>query len=301
MINKEEISKSVLSMFYLLLLIILSWWFLAFVQVPSYSAEWISTLQRVCFGTGENGLPASYGWMMLIGVPLTLLACLLIVWKQEFLKVFHHLKKKNSLKALTLLIILLFFGESLWITQKIRFALQVPKQPTDFTFDGSLPENYPISNQVAHDFELLDQNGQTLSLKKLQGRLIYLSFAYAHCETICPAIVQQVQAAYEKTLELSPILIIVTLDPWRDTPSSLPKLAQKWKLKPDQYVVSGPIETVLSVLEAYHMPINRDNNTGDISHPSLVYIIGKDGLIKYVLNNASTKMISDAAIKSERL
>jgi cytochrome oxidase Cu insertion factor (SCO1/SenC/PrrC family) len=48
-------------------------------------------------------------------------------------------------------------------------------------------------------------------------------------------------------------------------------------------VLSGAPEVVERVLNAWRIPRARNERTGALSHPSLVYVIGPDGRIAYVV------------------
>jgi cytochrome oxidase Cu insertion factor (SCO1/SenC/PrrC family) len=80
-----------------------------------------------------------------------------------------------------------------------------------------------------------------------------------------------------------PALLVVTLDPWRDTPGRLPTIASTWKLEGDAHVLSGPPDDVERVLSAWRVPRTRNLKTGDIAHPSIVYVVNAQGRITYVV------------------
>ena len=128
-----------------------------------------------------------------------------------------------------------------------------------------------------------------------------LTFAFAHCETICPTVVQTARAALDITAGVAPALWIVTLDPWRDTPGALPGLAARWQLDGDKMrVLSADVDTVLGVLDAYHVPHQRNLQTGDITHPALVYIMDATGRIAYAFNNPSRAWLVEAVRRLAR-
>jgi protein SCO1/2 len=135
--------------------------------------------------------------------------------------------------------------------------------------------------------ELIDQAGRNVTLEMFRGRPVLVTFAYAHCETVCPAVVADVLTVAARVPDARPAVVIVTLDPWRDTPSRLPAIAAAWRahfdLRGDVRVLSGTPDIVERVLNAWRIPRVRNERTGDISHPSLVYVIGGDGRIAYVV------------------
>ena len=52
------------------------------------------------------------------------------------------------------------------------------------------------------------------------------------------------------------------------------------------HVLSGVPDSVERVLNAWRVPRARNERTGDLSHPSVVYVIGADGRIAYVVSGS---------------
>jgi cytochrome oxidase Cu insertion factor (SCO1/SenC/PrrC family) len=101
---------------------------------------------------------------------------------------------------------------------------------------------------------------------------------------VCPLVVADVMKARRQLGSDPPRVLIVTLDPWRDTPSRLASIAKQWGLDGDAHVLSGAPEEVERTLNGWRVPRVRNQQTGDISHPSIVYVIGADGRIAYVVS-----------------
>ena len=78
---------------------------------------------------------------------------------------------------------------------------------------------------------------------------LLLTFAFAHCETVCPLLVTDVVTARRRLAGDSATALIVTLDPYRDVPARLPSIARRWGLGPEERVLSGPVAEVERVLE----------------------------------------------------
>jgi cytochrome oxidase Cu insertion factor (SCO1/SenC/PrrC family) len=89
-----------------------------------------------------------------------------------------------------------------------------------------------------------------------------------------------------------PPVLIVTLDPWRDTPSRLESIASSWRLDADAHVLSGPPDAVERTLNAWRVPRTRNQRTGDISHPSIVYIVNAEGRITYVVPGGAEAIVA---------
>jgi cytochrome oxidase Cu insertion factor (SCO1/SenC/PrrC family) len=148
------------------------------------------------------------------------------------------------------------------------------------------PASYPRLDRAAPPLVLTAQSGDGLDIGALRGRPVLVTFAFAHCETVCPVVVQhtlQAQAALPEALR--PVVLVVTLDPWRDTPGRLGAMAAAWGLPAsDAHVLSGTVPEVEAVLDAWEMPRFRDEVTGTVTHPALVYVLDRTGRIAFASN-----------------
>jgi cytochrome oxidase Cu insertion factor (SCO1/SenC/PrrC family) len=85
-----------------------------------------------------------------------------------------------------------------------------------------------------------------------------VTFAFGHCEDICPIIVDHAtRARRDEGAEQVPLLV-VTLDPWRDTPDRLPSIAQLWELAADDRILSGSVDEVNAALDRWGVARVRD-------------------------------------------
>jgi cytochrome oxidase Cu insertion factor (SCO1/SenC/PrrC family) len=84
-----------------------------------------------------------------------------------------------------------------------------------------------------------------------------------------------------------PRVVLLTLDPWRDTPSRLPHLAREWKLGSDASVLSGSVEEVNAALDRWGVVRERDPSTGELAHPPLVYVLDASGRIAFAASGGA--------------
>ncbi len=266
------------------------WWGAAFYPA---AGEALPRFQSVCFGIQSGGLPETYGWINLIGGPLLLLSFLLLSWGDEIPSSFRYLIRTSFGKSVAVLIVICFALEAVWVA--LRIADLKASQWVETGFDPSLtlPDSYPRSSKDAPPFELVDQMGGVVNLGSFQGRPFLLTFAFAHCQTICPMIIKNATSALDQAGS-GASLVVVTLDPWRDTPATLPHLARDWELPGAVHLLSGKVEDVNAMLDAYKVPHERDEKSGNITHPALVYVIDGEGKIAYSFNNPSPTWMADA-------
>ena len=71
----------------------------------------------------------------------------------------------------------------------------------------------------APDFSLRDQNGQTVTMSQLQGKVVALTFLYTRCPDVCPTTLAELKALKDQLGEDGKRLqvLFVTVDPERDT------------------------------------------------------------------------------------
>jgi cytochrome oxidase Cu insertion factor (SCO1/SenC/PrrC family) len=277
------------------LAITMMWWGLAFAPLPATPPAWLVVAREVCFGATPNGLPEGYGWLTLYGGPGSMLGFLLVVWGRQLRDNFQTLRGMRSGRAAIVILAIIPLLGALWVGQRVVTATKVSAAFGPPSHNTPLPPHYPRLEQPAPRFSLIDQHGRVTSLSERRGDVTILTFAFAHCSTICTTTVQTARAALDETAGIAPGLWVITLDPWRDTAGALPGLASKWRLDSDKMrVLSGDVDAVLAALDAYNVPHQRNARSGDITHPPLVYIIDADGRIAYAFNNPSRSWLVEA-------
>lgn len=266
-------------------------WWLAFFQSPTAAAtkDWLARLQVVCFGSMENGLPNGGGWILLIAAPLSFVAALIVMSGTD-------LKSELQRSRKILFALLLLVGwETVWVGTRIKAALEISQANFSPTFNGELPETYPRGTIAAPDFSLVNQNGETVSLTALRGKTVLLTFAFAHCRTICPALIETGRAALDKLPAEQTVLLIITLDPQRDTPGALPELAKHWQLPKNAFALSGAPDAVEQTIKHFNMLAARNQANGDITHAAMFYLVSPDGILAYTFTNPSPDWLVQAA------
>lgn len=279
----------------LLLLASMMMWLLAFWHLPSEAPEWLLRTRAVCFGINGNGLPDFSGWIMLVGAPLLFFSTLYIAYGGEL---FSSIRSSSVLKVVLFFVMTLAAFEGVWAGKRFIEGYKISSVQYENIEAEALPAHYPRGSEKAPWLPLVNQHGKSIKPNDLPPHPVLLTFAFAHCQTICPAVVSTTTAAIREFSEEEVSLMIVTLDPWRDTPQSLPSLASKWKLPENANVLSGDIETVQKFIESYKLPTSRDMKTGDITHPGMVYIIDTNGALRFTFNNPSRQWLVDALKES---
>lgn len=274
-----------------LLVITIAWWALALWPVEGVPPAWLERARAVCFNAGPSGLPDASGWLLLVGQPIGMLAVLMVIAGDA---VRAGLRRAFASPAG-------LFGvavaSGLIAAGVVLAAVRVAGAPRDAEWlaraSERVPATYPrLDRPLPEVAGLVDQRGDVFDWERVAGRPALLTFGFGHCATVCPMTVmnaRQVQDRFRaEGQELA--LVVITLDPWRDTPARLPALARQFHLGPvvegddtrtESYLLSGPVEAVNAALDALQVARERVVDTGDIVHPALVYLLDGKGTIVY--------------------
>lgn len=279
-------------MLVLWLLATLGWWAFAFMPLPSSPPEWLTAAREACFGSMPAGLPEASGFILLALGPASFLIAIGAIWGTEIRASVAHVARGRLGRCVLVAVAVTLLLEGTWVVGKVRAARAAATWTRATSDDGALPPAYPRQATPAPDFALVDEHGAPVSLARFRGRPVVLTFLYAHCETMCPLIVDTLKHAVPGAVPSE--VLVVTLDPWRDTPSTLPAMARNWELPENFHVLSAPrVGEVLKVVEAYGVPFERDEKSGEITHPGLVFLIGPDGRLGYTFNNPPPSWIRE--------
>jgi len=266
-----------------------AWWTLALWSVPG-APDWLERTRAVCFNITETGLPDAKGWLLLVGQPPAMLAMLMVGWGSDVRASLARLLASTGGRLAALTVASgVFLGLSLAATRVLDARLP----EVAWGVDEPAPETYPRLDRTWPATDgLVGPSGAPFDLSALEGRPALVTFAFGHCRTICPAVVHQARAT-RLELEEEWSIVVFTLDPWRDTQTRLPRLVEQFSLDPSRdFVVSGSIEDVNRALDAWGMPRERDQQSGDITHPGIVYVVESDGTIAYGSTGGVAQMVS---------
>ena len=257
MIRREHAPLAALAA---ILVITAAWWALALWPLPADTPAWLEQARLACFGSRRDTLPSPAGWLLLIGEPVALTAMLVIVWPRT---------RRHAIALMAPAAVVAVAA----VTMRVGSLQGEP-------FDPVASDPAPVRlDREAPPLALTDQHGRRVTLEDFRGRTVLVVFAFAHCATVCPVIVHD---AVEATRAVAgSVLLIVTLDPWRDTPARLPAIAQRWALGPSAHVLSGAPAEVEQVIDAWEYPRRRDPSTGDLTHATFVYIVDRAGRLAW--------------------
>jgi cytochrome oxidase Cu insertion factor (SCO1/SenC/PrrC family) len=255
-----------------ILVITAAWWALALWPLDPTAPQWLLRTREVCFGATHSGLPHAGGWLLLIGEPIGLLGVLAVVWGDDLREGFRRVQSSLVGRLIVLAVVVAVMSGLFASVRRVAAASGGGGEPFALNAELSARGTAPASALA-----LLDQHGQWLSLEQFRGRWVLVTFAFGHCEDICPVIVEHARRARADEGASEIPILVVSLDPWRDTPDRLAAIAAAWQLDAEDRVLSGSIADVNAALDRWRIARERDPNTGMIAHGSTIVLVDPAG------------------------
>jgi protein SCO1 len=138
----------------------------------------------------------------------------------------------------------------------------------------------PAIAAVGGPFQLLDQDGKSVSDADMKGRPFLVFFGYTHCPDVCPTtLFEMSQMLHALGPDAGRIgALFITVDPERDTPAVLKDYLGSFD--PHLRGLTGDPAAVDAALKAYRVyakkvPIKDGDYTMD--HTAVVYLMDKNG------------------------
>lgn len=227
-----------------------------------------------CFGT--EGTSESASWQMAVATAFELLSLSAIitwVWSRQLRAQWVESKRAFIPWLASAGVVVVVLGA-------VLFAVGAPT-PGELAF----PARELRTQVAAPELALTNQDGQPVSLRELEGRVVVVTAVYASCGTACPKILGQVKRVMGKLSEeqrAGVTVLGVTLDPEHDSPEMLTMMAKGQKVMAPQYqLLTGTPELVNRALDAMQVARSRNPTTGMIDHQNLYLMIDRQQRVAY--------------------
>jgi len=133
------------------------------------------------------------------------------------------------------------------------------------------------------DVPLTDQNGVTQRFPALRGKVRIISMFYANCPYVCPMIIntiKQTENALTEAQRAQTGVLLISLDPERDTPEELKKVETTRHLDGSRWMLvrtpAGDVRKLAALLGIQYRALeNRDFN-----HSTAIILLDADGRIR---------------------
>ncbi|ACT47968.1 SCO family protein [Methylotenera mobilis] len=136
-------------------------------------------------------------------------------------------------------------------------------------------------------------NGTTFQLSALGGKPTVVAMVYTSCQYVCPLTVQNIKRI-ERSLSAAQAtnanFALFSLDPERDTPAKLAEFAKLHGINTPSWTLAqgsaGSIRKLAVTLGVKYKKVE----SGDYEHDATIFILDKDGVVKYQADAMSKNM-----------
>jgi cytochrome oxidase Cu insertion factor (SCO1/SenC/PrrC family) len=144
----------------------------------------------------------------------------------------------------------------------------------------------PVPSAPAPGFTLTDQQGRTLSLADLRGKVVVLEFMDPHCTDICPIVSAEYVDAYHDLGKLGSKVVFaaVNVNQYHAAVPDMMAYSREHQLIsiPGWHFLTGALPALRTVWDDYNVQVMAPSPDADIVHTSVVYFIDPSGRERFV-------------------
>lgn len=166
------------------------------------------------------------------------------------------------------------------------------------------PDRQQGITSIGGDFILQSSRGPVTLSGDLKGKVVPLYFGFASCPDVCPTSLNILATALrqlsdEEQQQVQPVF--VSVDPERDDVEKLNAYADAFY--PGMLGLTADLEIIKDVAWRYRaiykkVPLENSAMGYTIDHSSIIYVIGRDGVIQSLAQHGTTPMEVAAKIKA---
>jgi protein SCO1/2 len=149
---------------------------------------------------------------------------------------------------------------------------------------AALPAPHDGASLYALPGDWTDQRGQPMALAALRGRPQLVAMVYTSCTATCPLIVaelQRIEASLDAAQRAQLGVVLVSLDPDRDTPGMLQAYAERSGMDTARWVLlrgsDADVRAMAGVLDERY----RRMQGGEIAHTNGITLLDRDGVPRH--------------------
>lgn len=141
------------------------------------------------------------------------------------------------------------------------------------------------ANVEGPEFSLLDQEGRPFHSRKLQGKVVLVTFIFTTCPDVCPlftARFAQIQRALaQQNRQGDVFLVSITTDPEVDTPLVLKGYAERYGADTKNWAfLTGSEKELQEIWRAFDVTVVK-RRKGLVQHTGLTTLIDREGTRRY--------------------
>ncbi|HEY9561146.1 MAG TPA: SCO family protein [Anseongella sp.] len=175
-------------------------------------------------------------------------------------------------------------GNNTQHNQSRREGNTEPGQGSDASGQGKQLEaikELPQESVYQMTEEWHDQQGDTIQLKNLRGKIPVLAMVFTHCEFACPrtiADMKKISSEIPPDKASEVIFVLVSFDTERDQPQRLKEFAEMMGLKDNWLLLHGDEEAVRMLSMLLDVKYQKQAG-GYFAHSNIVTLLNKEGVI----------------------
>ena len=147
---------------------------------------------------------------------------------------------------------------------------------------GADPKSLPGDSVYQLQARLLDQAGRPVQWRDLRGKPRIATMFYSNCPYMCPLIIETgkgIDRALTPAERSRLGVVMVSLDPKRDTPAALAALASKRKLDGSRWRLLQPRPQDLRAITGVLQVRYRALADGEFNHTSVLVLLDAEGRV----------------------
>lgn len=129
---------------------------------------------------------------------------------------------------------------------------------------------------------LRNYDGRRVSLRRLAGRAVFVTFVYSHCPDTCPLIVSKMRAAQSLLGPRAPRMrvVAISVDPAQDTPGAVRRFLARRRMTGHMDYLLGTRSQLKPVWAKFGVRAKRlSNRPEDVEHAAPIYGVTGSGAI----------------------
>jgi len=189
------------------------------------------------------------------------------------------------------------YGVTALVVIALVALLMVPHSDAEPKLAGTI-----ISHRPAPGFQLTDQFHHPVSLSRLRGKVVVLTFVQSHCTGTCQLVAEEIHQAL---VRLGPdarhvAVVAVSVDPSSDTTASIRQFSQVHHLYHRWHYLTASRQVLAKIWKEYYVwaAMPPSGSQADVAHTSATYLIDRGGQERVLLTGALTQstLVSDLQI-----
>ena len=147
------------------------------------------------------------------------------------------------------------------------------------------------------EFSFTNQQGKTVELEGLKGKIFVANFFFTSCPSTCPPMMKQLERVQDSFSDNPNVRIIShTVDPKRDTVAALKEYAEKYRVKNGfWHLVTGDKKSLyLQFRRGYDVAAleGEDDSPAGFIHSSKLFLVDEKQRIRGYYNGTETEPVN---------